>query len=211
MSIRVALADDHPVILEGLASTLARNPQVEIVARVPDGNAAMAVVVQESPDIAVLDAAMPGKSGVEILREVRERGLSTRIVLLAGELGSDDLTEAIRLGVDGILMKDEATEELLACVASLASGTRWVSVHLLERALNIATHRRSNGDSLTTRETEVAEDVARGLQNKEIAEKLGIADGTVRTHVHNIFRKFGVQNRVELSNRMRAGIRDSSS
>ena len=92
-----------------------------------------------------------------------------------------------------------------------ASGMRWVSVKLLERALNVATHERSNGDTLTGRETEVAQSVARGLQNKEIADNLGIANGTVRTHVHSIFRKFGVQNRVELSNRLRAGKRDSSS
>lgn len=203
MAIRVTLADDHPVVLEGLASILATNPEVEIVARDLDGEAALASILAAAPDIALLDAAMPGVGAVEILRLVRDRALPTRVALLAGELGSEDLVEAIRLGVDGILLKDEAASVLLSCVDSLAGGGRWVSAALLERALDVAGRNGSSGDSLTNRETEIAENVAQGLQNKEIAEKLGIANGTVRIHVHNIFRKFGVQNRVELSNRVR--------
>ena len=133
---------------------------------------------------------------------VRREGLPTRVVLLAGELGSEDLTESIRLGVEGILLKDEASTVLLDCVKSVALGGRWVSVELLGRALNIAAAAESNGGGLTPRETEIAAGVAAGLQNKEIAEKLGIADGTVRIHVHNIFKKLGIQNRVELANRI---------
>lgn len=200
MAVRICLADDHPVVLEGLASILARDPGYEIVARDPDGNAALRTIREKSPDVAVLDAAMPGMSGVEILKALRDMGLPTRVVLLAGELGSEDLTEAIRLGVEGILLKDEASSVLLDCVKSVALGGRWVSVQLVERALNIAANGGSNG--LTSREAEIAENVATGLQNKEIAERLGIADGTVRIHVHNIFKKLGIQNRVELANRI---------
>ena len=203
MPIRVSLADDHPVMLEGLAAVLARNEDVEIVGRDLHGEAALTVIREQAPDVAVLDAVMPGLSGVEILKAVREEGLSTRVVLLAGELGSDDLSESIRLGVEGILMKDEASTVLLDCVKSVALGGRWVSVELVGRALNIAAGGQANGDTLTPRETEIAESVAAGLQNKEIAGKLGIADGTVRIHVHNIFKKLGIQNRVELANRVR--------
>ncbi|HJU86071.1 MAG TPA: response regulator transcription factor [Gemmatimonadota bacterium] len=203
MPIRVSLADDHPVMLEGLAAVLARNEDVEIVGRDLHGEAALTVIREQAPDVAVLDAVMPGLSGVEILKAVREEGLSTRVVLLAGELGSDDLSESIRLGVEGILMKDEASTVLLDCVRSVALGGRWVSVELVGRALNIAAGGQANGDTLTPRETEIAAGVAAGLQNKEIAEKLGIADGTVRIHVHNIFKKLGIQNRVELANRVR--------
>ena len=203
MPIRVSLADDHPVMLEGLAAVLARNEDVEIVGRDLHGEAALTVIREQAPDVAVLDAVMPGLSGVEILKAVREEGLSTRVVLLAGELGSDDLSESIRLGVEGILMKDEASTVLLDCVRSVALGGRWISVELVARALNIAAGGQANGDTLTPRETEIAAGVAAGLQNKEIAEKLGIADGTVRIHVHNIFKKLGIQNRVELANRVR--------
>jgi two-component system NarL family response regulator/two-component system nitrate/nitrite response regulator NarL len=202
MPIRISLADDHPMILEGLAAVLGRNEDIEIVARDLDGNAALAVIRDEAPDVAILDAVMPGLSGVEILRVIREEGLPTRVVLLAGELGSEDLTESIRLGVEGILIKDEASTVLLDCVKSVGVGGRWVSVELLGRALNIAAAGQANGGELTPRETEIAEAVAAGLQNKEIAEKLGIADGTVRIHVHNIFKKLGIQNRVELANRI---------
>ncbi|HET6639356.1 MAG TPA: response regulator transcription factor [Gemmatimonadota bacterium] len=202
MSIRVAIADDHPVVLEGLASILARTPDVEILSRDLDGHAALEAIRQKAPDVAVLDAVMPGRSGIEILEFVREQGLPTRVVLLAGELGSEDLTESIRLGVDGILMKDEASTVLLDCVKAVAAGGRWVSVQLVERALNIAANGNSSDGGLTPRESEIAEGVASGLQNKEIAEKLGIADGTVRIHVHNIFKKLGIQNRVELANRI---------
>jgi DNA-binding NarL/FixJ family response regulator len=198
----MSLADDHPVMLEGLAAVLARNEDVEIVARDLDGDAALAVIREKAPDVAVLDAVMPGLSGVDILKTVREEGLPTRIVLLAGELGSEDLTESIRLGVEGILMKDEASTVLLDCVKSVALGGRWVSVELVARALNLAADGQANDSSLTPRETEIAGSVAAGLQNKEIAEKLGIADGTVRIHVHNIFKKLGIQNRVELANRI---------
>jgi two-component system NarL family response regulator/two-component system nitrate/nitrite response regulator NarL len=202
MPIRISLADDHPVILEGLAAVLARNEDVEIVARDLDGNSALAVIREKAPDVAVLDAVMPGLTGVEILKVVRREGLPTRVVLLAGELGSEDLTAAIRLGVEGILMKDEASTVLLDCVKSVSLGGRWVSAELVGRALNIAAGGHANGGGLTPRETEIAEGVAEGLQNKEIAEKLGIADGTVRIHVHNIFKKLGIQNRVELANRI---------
>jgi len=202
MSIRVAIADDHPVVLEGLASILARTPDVEILSRDLDGHAALEAIREKAPDVAVLDAVMPGRSGIEILEFVREQGLPTRVVLLAGELGSEDLTESIRLGVDGILMKDEASTVLLDCVKAVAAGGRWVSVQLVERALNIAANGNSSDGGLTPRESEIAEGVASGLQNKEIAEKLGIADGTVRIHVHNIFKKLGIQNRVELANRI---------
>lgn len=202
MSFRISLADDHPVVLEGLASILARDERYEIVARDLDGNAALHAIREKAPHVAVLDAAMPGMSGVEILKSVRDLSLPTRIVLLAGELGSEDLTDAIRLGVEGILMKDEASVVLLDCVKSVALGGRWVSVQLVERALKLAANGGSNGNGLTPREAEIAESVAAGLQNKEIAEKLGIADGTVRIHVHNIFKKLGIQNRVELANRM---------
>lgn len=200
MSIRISLADDHPVMLEGLESVLARDQDYEIVARDLDGNAAFQALREKAPDVAILDAAMPGMSGVEILKAMRDSDLPTRVVLLAGELGSEDLTDAIRLGVEGILLKDEASTVLLDCVRAVALGGRWVSVELLERALNIVPNGGSNG--LTPREAEIAERVAAGLQNKEIAEKLGIADGTVRIHVHNIFKKLGIQNRVELANRI---------
>lgn len=209
MPLRVSLADDHPVVLEGLLSILLRHEGLEVVARDLDGTTALETIREQLPDIAVLDAAMPGMTGVEVLRAVRGLGLPTRVVLLAGELGSDDLMEAIRLGVDGILIKDEAATVLLACIESLSKGARWVSVNLLERALNIAALGDNNGQALTSREAEIAEKVSQGLQNKEIAGQLGIADGTVRIHVHNIFKKFGIQNRVELANRLRR--KDSAS
>ena len=202
MKIRISLADDHPVVLEGLASILSRENGHEVIARDTDGDAALQTIREKAPDVAVLDAVMPGLSGVEVLKTVREIGLPTRVVLLAGEIGSDDLSESIRLGVDGILLKDEASQVLLDCVNSVASGGRWVSVHLVERALNIAAKGGTTEPGLTPREGEVADHVAAGLQNKEIAEKLGIADGTVRIHLHNVFKKLGIQNRVELANRM---------
>ena len=208
-ALRVSLADDHPVVLEGLVAILLRHDGLQVVARDLNGTAALESIRAQVPDIAVLDAAMPGMAGVEVLRAVRELGLPTRVVLLAAELGSDDLMEAIRLGVDGILIKDEAATVLLACIDSMANGARWVSVNLLERALNIAARNDDGGQSLTSREAEVAEKVSQGLQNKEIAGELGIADGTVRIHVHNIFKKFGIQNRVELANRLRR--KDSAS
>ena len=201
MTIRISLADDHPVVLEGLSSILARDDGHEVVARDLDGDSALRTIREKGPDVAVLDAVMPGLSGVDVLKAVRDLGLPTRVVLLAGEIGSDDLTESIRLGVDGILLKDEAYQVLLDCVNSVANGGRWVSVQLVERALNIAANGATAGSGLTPREGEVADHVAAGLQNKEIAEKLGIANGTVRIHIHNVFKKLGIQNRVELANR----------
>jgi DNA-binding NarL/FixJ family response regulator len=202
VTIRISLADDHPVVLEGLASILERDDGHEVIARDLDGDSALRTIREKAPDVAVLDAVMPGLSGVEILKTVRDLGLPTRVVLLAGEIGSDDLSESIRLGVDGILLKEEASQVLLDCVGSVANGGRWVSLELVERALNIASNGAAADSILTPREVEVADHVAAGLQNKEIAEKLGIADGTVRIHIHNVFKKLGIQNRVELANRI---------
>ncbi|HET6362004.1 MAG TPA: response regulator, partial [Gemmatimonadota bacterium] len=121
-----------------VSGSLAWPQTSEVVARDMEGHSALEAIREKTPDVALLDAVMPGMSGVEILQIVRDLGLPTRVVLLAGELGSEDLTESIRLGVDGILMKDEASAVLLDCVKSVARGGRWVSLQLVERALSIA-------------------------------------------------------------------------
>jgi two-component system nitrate/nitrite response regulator NarP len=140
---------------------------------------------------------------MDVLRTLRSRGDRKPVVLLTAQLDDADLVEAIKLGVDGILLKDGAQGLLLTCLDSVRSGTRWVEKGLLERALDLTmsggAERNDPFADLTAKERAVAGLVAQGLRNKNIAAELGITEGTVKVYLHRIYEKVGVTNRTELA------------
>jgi DNA-binding NarL/FixJ family response regulator len=205
--IRLALADDHPLVLEGLARLFEREPDLEVVARCGDGEAALVAVREHRPDVLIIDLRMPGLGGMEVLRRMAEEGATTRVLLLTGDVGEEDLLEAVRLGVYGAVLKEAAPDLLVRCVRAVHAGEKRLEGGLagraLERLLAREADRRGDGAVPSRREAELVRLVSQGLRNKEIAARLGITEGTVKTHLHRLYEKLGVTSRVELVNRAR--------
>ncbi len=202
MPISLVLADDHPLVLGGLQSLLAREADMRVLDCCADGLTALHAVERHRPDILVLDVRMPRLDGMAMLQELRRRDLRTRVILLAAELRAAQVTEAAQLGVRGLLLKDMALSTLVQCIRTVYEGGQWPP----HRSLASATEqwlRQSRGADdpaalLTARELQVVRCVARGLRNRQIASELAINEGTVKIHLHNACRKLKVDGRLAL-------------
>lgn len=201
--IRVVLTDDHPIVLDGLEQLFLREKDFEIVARCVNGEEALRTVKHHKPDVLVLDIQMPRMNGLQVLREIHDQKLPTRVVLLTAALDEDQVMEAMRLGVAGLVLKEMASKRLVQCVRHVSGGDQWLESSLVSKALEKMMKREQGSREvarvLTPRETEVVKMVATGLRNKEIAEKLQISEGTVKIHLHAIYEKLQITGRVELS------------
>ncbi len=200
--IRIALADDHVIVLDGLEQLFRLEPEFEVVARVTTAEAAVKAVEEHKPDVLVLDLAMPGHDGLWALRRIAELGVPTRTVLLTAHVDEERLIEAIRLGVSGVVLKEMAPRLLMECVRKVHAGEKWLEKQSVARAMERMLKRESELDRLsrllTPREMEIVRLAAEGLRNKEISERLSITEGTVKIHLHNIYEKLGVTGRGQL-------------
>jgi DNA-binding NarL/FixJ family response regulator len=203
MPIRLVLADDHPIVLDGLEQLFRLEQDFSVVARCRDGEETLRALRAFRPDVLVLDIRMPRCDGLQVLRTLREENLPTRVVLLTAALHEDHLLEALQLGVGGIVLKEMAPRLLVDAVREVHSGGRWLdkssSNRALERLLRRDAESREAASSLTPRELEIVRMVARGLRNRSIAEQLFISEGTVKIHLHNIYQKLEVSGRLELA------------
>jgi DNA-binding NarL/FixJ family response regulator len=202
MTIRAVIADDHPLVLDGLEQLFRVEPDIAVVARCRDGDEALRAVRAQAPDILVLDLLMPGGGGLELLRALNRSPSTTRVVLLTAVIDDDQLLEAIRLGVHGVVLKDMAPQLLVDAVREIHRGAQWLEQGLGGRALRrlLTREQRASRSAslLSPREREIVRMVASGLRNRAIAEKLGIGEGTVKVHVHHIYEKLDVNGRIEL-------------
>jgi DNA-binding NarL/FixJ family response regulator len=200
--IRVILADDHPLVLNGLYHLLREHSDFEVLERCSSGTEALAAVERHRPDILVLDLLMPGMDGLAVARQLHKAENSPHIVLLTAQLHEDQLIEALHLGIKGFVLKEMATKLLVECLRRVNAGGQWLEKDSANRAMAKLVRREAKGREiatvLTAREIEVVRMVARGLINKEIASELGIADGTVKIHLHNIYEKLKINRRAEL-------------
>lgn len=200
--VRVALADDHVIVLDGLEQLFKLEPEFEVVARSTTADAAVKALQEYKPDVLVLDLAMPGHDGLWVLQRVNELGLQTRTVLLTAHVEENRLVEAIRLGVWGIVLKEMAPRMLMECVRKVHAGEKWLEQQSVTRAIERMQKRESEIDRLTRlltpRELEIVRLASEGLRNKEIGERLSITEGTVKIHLHNIYEKLGVTGRSQL-------------
>ena len=200
--IRIVLADDHAIVLDGLEQLLRLEPEFEVVARSTTAEAAVKAVREHRPDILVLDLVMPGHDGLWALRELGELNVPTRTVLLTAHVEETRLVEAIRLGVWGVVLKEMAPRMLMECVRKVYAGEKWLEQQSVARAMERMQKRESEIDRLmrllTPRELEIVRLANEGLRNKEIGERLSITEGTVKIHLHNIYEKLGVTGRPQL-------------
>jgi two-component system nitrate/nitrite response regulator NarP len=197
----VLLADDHFFILAGVEAVL-RNSEFEVVAKVRDGAAVLSAIQATRPDILVLDVRMPERDGIDVLTTLRGRGDKRPVVLLTASLDDRRLLEAVKAGVNGIVLKEGAEDILLKCLVKVCNGGRWIDETLLQKALDLSIGGNSSGEplhGLTGRERSIAGLVAQGLRNKDIAAELGITEGTVKVYLHGIYGKLGIENRTELA------------
>ena len=202
MSIRLVLADDHPLILNGLASLFLLENDLEVLASCADGVEAMREVRLHQPDVAVLDIRMPGMSGLAVARKIREGKMPTRVVLLAAALEDEEMIEAVQLGVHGIVLKEMAPQLIVQCIRKVYAGEQWVerrsAKQAMEKMLRRETGMREMVAVLTPREIDLVRMIAHGLRNREIADKLCISEGTVKVHLHNIYEKLKIDGRMAL-------------
>ena len=196
--MRVLIADDHPILLSGITAALEGSAYT--IAGIADNGAdVLDLVPKVQPDILVMDVSMPHRSGLEVLRTLRGAGDKRKIILLTGALELGEGSQAVELGVDGILLKENGSADLLKCLDAVAKGERWIDRDLLQELSG----QKTNGDGrlklLTPREESVAALVARGLPNKALATQLGLSEGTVKVHLSRIYDKLGVSSRTELA------------
>jgi DNA-binding NarL/FixJ family response regulator len=203
MVTTLVLADDHPIILEGLEQLFGRHKDFQVLATCNTGEAAIEAVRSHKPDIVVLDVKMPNGDGLSVLKRIHDEHLQTRVILLTASMKEDEVLQAMEAGVWGLVLKESAAVSLVDSVRKVTRGERALDQSLIVRALDRAVERqtglRQAAEVLSRREAEIVKMVAAGMRNKEIANKLFIGEGTVKTHLHAIYKKLAVHGRVELT------------
>lgn len=191
--IRMLLADDHPVVRDGLAGMFAADPGFEVVGSASDGAEAVALAQQLDPDVILMDLRMPGTDGVYAIAELARRKVAARVLVLTTYDTDSYVLPAIEAGATGYLLKDAPREELFRAVRAAAAGEAVLSPSVASRLMN---RMRDPGTALLSqRELEVLALVAAGNTNRESAAKLFISEATVKSHLLNIYAKLGVSDR----------------
>jgi len=199
--IRVMLVDDQNLVRKGVRSLLELSAEIEVVAEATDGAEALRTIPQVKPDVVLLDMRMPGLSGVDVLRRLNDAGELPPTIILTTFDDDELVLTGIRNGARGYLLKDVSLEQLVNAIRTVAAGGTIVKPAVTERLLKglegLHTEFSSldRPDPLTERETEILRLMAGGYSNKEIANSLGVAEGTVKNHVSNILSKLGVRDR----------------
>jgi DNA-binding NarL/FixJ family response regulator len=201
--IRLVLVDDHPIVLQGLRQLFERQEDFGVTACCPDAESAFAAVQSHRPDVLVLDLRLPGQSGLDLLRRLSDEGPACATVLLTAAITDAEALDAIKLGVRGLVLKESPPATLVNCVRQVYAGQQWLDQKVVTRAFTKVLDReaavREVSQDLTPREIEITRMVAEGLRNRAIATRLNISEGTVKTHLHNIYEKLGVDGRLELT------------
>src|SRR5579864_6345640 len=211
--IRIVVADDHPIFRDGLCKLLALEEDFEVVAQAQDGREVLDVLQQLEPDILLLDLKMPGLDGLATLQRLQAARNKTRVIVLTASDDKNEFVQAMKLGTSGIVLKQTATELLIKSIRKVHAGEIWLDSHTTAAVIRqfVAADeappmmppppasRERERSPLSQREREIVALVAQGFKNKEMAEKMFISEQTVKNHLHNIFDKLGVSDRLELA------------
>jgi DNA-binding NarL/FixJ family response regulator len=203
--IRLMIADDHELFRRGLRMVLEDEEDIEVIGEAGDGQVAVELAREHAPDVVVMDVRMPGLTGIEAARRVKEEEPGTKILMLTISDEEDDLYEAIKAGANGYLLKEISIDEISHAVRSVHSGQSLISPSMASKLLDeFAAMIKKEEEKeevpaprLTPREMEVLEHVAQGMNNREIAKALFISENTVKNHVRNILEKLHLHSRME--------------
>lgn len=199
--IRVFLVEDQTIVRQGLKSLLAYAGDLEVAGEAADGEAAVAAVAKATPDVLLLDIRMPKKNGLEVLEALSAQGRLPPTLILTTFDDDALLLDALRAGARGFLLKDVTFERLTEAIREVAAGGRLIQPGMTDRALRSLAESAKTFEAsdvpepLTARERDVLRLFSAGLSNREIGEALGVVEGTVKNHVHNILQKLGVRDR----------------
>ena len=197
VAIRVLIADDHPVVRQGLRTYLELQPDNEVAGQAGGGIEAVAQVERLAPDVVLLDMVMPDGDGLEALRRIRAGAGSPRVVMLTSFPADERVVEAMRAGAAGYLLKDAQPSELLAAIRSAHAGGAPLHPDAAARVVGELRRPQTAAPELTARERDVLTLIARGMPNKAIAQQLSLSEKTVKTHVSAILRKLDVTDRTQ--------------
>jgi DNA-binding NarL/FixJ family response regulator len=199
----VVLADDHPIVRQGLRTLLEAGGDFAVIGEEADGLKVVALVERLRPDVLLLDVQMPGLNGLEITRQIVQRALKTRVMILSMHANETYVRDALRHGAAGYVLKDANPSEMVAAVREVSAGRRYLSPALSERAIAAYAQQAKAApadayETLTTREREVLQLAAESTSISEIAARLGISPRTAETHRENLMRKLGLQSQTDL-------------
>jgi DNA-binding NarL/FixJ family response regulator len=205
-SVRVIIADDHPVVRVGVRNMLSSEPVIDVIAEAGDGDEALDLTNRLAPDVLLLDISMPRLSGLDVLPRIMDGSPTVKIILLTAGITTQQIIEALQTGARGIILKNTMTDRMSEAVMSVASGDYWIggkrvvnlvaALHDLEQKA-AKPERKTYG--LTPREMEVVGCIVEGCSNRDIAQQFHLSEETVKRHLSNIFDKTGVSTRLELA------------
>jgi RNA polymerase sigma factor (sigma-70 family) len=200
--ITLVLADHYPLTLSGLCQLFKQEDGFEVLATCADADAALDAVRKHGPAVLVLDIEFPANGAFTVLRQIRREKLPPHVVLLASTLDDNQVLDAMRLGANGVVLREMSPESLVRCVRKVYAGEQWLEKQAVERALGrLVKHEttiRQLARGLTPRETEIVRLAIKGVPTKEIAARLAVQQGTVKVHLHNIYEKLQVDGRLGL-------------
>lgn len=204
--IRIVIADDHPIVRDGLRKLLETEADFAVAGQAADGREAVKLVEELKPDILLLDLAMPRLPGLEVLRSLSGSASSTRTILLTAAIEKEQIVEALQVGARGVVMKESATQMLFKSIRTVMAGQYWVGrgevsdlVQALRSLLAAGPAAADKSFGLTRRELEIVATIVAGYTNKEIAKRFLLSEDTVKHHLTHIFDKLGVSSRLELA------------
>lgn len=207
LPIRVILADDHPIVRDGLRKLLMLEEDIQVVGEAADGRQVLDLVQSLHPDIVILDLRMPNMNGLTTLQALREVDKQVRVIILTASEDKNEFVQAMKLGCSGIVLKQTAPELIVKSIRKVHEGEIWLDSHTTAAVLRqfstdpigVTPTKGRERSPLSQREREIVCLVAQGYKNREMAEKMFIREQTVKNHLHNIFDKLGVSDRLELA------------
>ena len=194
--IRLVVVDDHPVVRHGLVSMLGYEKDFQVVGEAANGLDAVRIILEQKPDVTLLDLRLPDFSGIEVMKQVRARSSPTRFLVLTTYDTDEYIVPALSNGAQGYLLKDTSPDELVRAIHSIAQGGAALESGVAARFLENVSAQKSSED-LSERELQVLHLLVSGASNKAIAAQLDLSENTIKTHLSHIFAKLNVQSRAE--------------
>ena len=212
-NIRIVIADDHPIVRDGIRRLLTLETDFEVVGEAADGREVIEIVTQHDPDVLLLDLRMPNLDGLSALQTLQQTNRRTKIIVLTASDDKNEFVQSMKLGCSGIVLKQTAPDLIVKSIRKVHAGEIWLDSHTTAAVMrqfaapgsegagqsSSASGKQRERSPLSTREREIVALVAQGYKNKEMAEKMFISEQTVKNHLHNIFDKLGVSDRLELA------------